>query len=399
MQFYIHRNVLGTPKHFHVQDDSFSWVSQIPENAWQLGVPNSHMAIEDLLKLYGREISSFEQIPEFKFFQELGMKTHQVQWRSVLDKERYNHILETVINGARSSLEFSKGDPYLNTFLKTKSSLELLERAHIDKGLLNARILAAQGSQKSNLRSFIPEKDGFARRVTYNRFSTATGRLTVNTGPQILTLAKANRDIINSRWGDDGSIVYVDFTSLEPRVALLRLGIEPGEDIYEFVNKECFGGELTRARAKISTLGALYGMSVRTFSGKSGSSRSALKQIKNMFKINELSRELISEFDDVGKIMNMFGRQIIPNESAPHILVNAWLQSTAVDVALVGFHNLIKNAQFSTGAIPLFYIHDACVFDVPKNDIVKFKEIVSNGVTITGLGNFPITCDELTNEI
>ena len=50
------------------------------------------------------------------------------------------------------------------------------------------------------LKSFIPDKLGYTQQITYNQHSTSTGRLTVDKGPQILTLAKKYRDIIQSRF-------------------------------------------------------------------------------------------------------------------------------------------------------------------------------------------------------
>ena len=356
-------------------------------------------SIDDLVRLYGREIKGFDQSPEFTFFRDLGMKPHEVQWHSVLTKEKYGTILKSVIDGARSSLEFSRTDPYLNTFLKSRASLGLLQRAHVNRDLLLRRIAVAEGTQKSNLQTFLPLKDGFARPINYNQFGTVTGRLTVESGPQILTLARANRDIIDSRWGKDGTIMYVDFVSLEPRVALMRLGLDPGNDVYEYVNDKCFGGELTRAKAKISTLGALYGMSVRTFGSHSSTGRRSMDEVKKLFQIKTLSTELDGEMGDLGKIMNMFGRQIVPNDSAPHVLVNAWLQSTAVDVAMTGFYNLVETLKPAVRVSPLFYIHDACIFDVHNEDLEQFEAIINKGAVVTGLGTFPITCNRLADEI
>lgn len=398
MQFYIHKHVLGTEKHLRISDGEFSWSSTVPPDAWQFGDSGAIKSIDDLIKLYGRQVEGFDKIPEYIFFRDLGMLPGDVQWHSVLTKERYGDIMKTVINGAQSSLEFSRTDPYVNTFLKSRKALMMLEKAHINIDLLKEKLTHEVGTQHSNLQTFMPDTSGFAKPVAYNQFSTATGRLTISDGPQILTLSKGHRNIIDSRWGDDGVVMYVDFVSLEPRVALMRLGLEPGKDVYEFVNNECFDGQLSRAQAKISTLGALYGMSVRTFGNHSSSGKKKLNEVKKLFQVGILSAELSEEWDDIGKIMNMFGRQIVPNEGSSHILVNSWLQSSAVDVALVGFHNLITDVQTVTGAVPLFYIHDACVFDVPKIDIDKFSEIVNNGAEITGLGNFPLTCGELGHD-
>ena len=58
------------------------------------------------------------------------------------------------------------------------------------------------------------------------------------------------------------------------------------------------------------------------------------------------------------------------NNMEPHKLLNYFIQSTAVDVALFGFGDIIRRLQVS-GLIdricPLFVLHDALILDVPHD--------------------------------
>ena len=69
----------------------------------------------------------------------------------------------------------------------------------------------------SSLRTFLPDDTGQAKKVRYDQIGTTTGRLTVKSGPAILTLPQKYRDVISSRY-DQGKVIQIDFVSVEPRV-------------------------------------------------------------------------------------------------------------------------------------------------------------------------------------
>ena len=89
-------------------------------------------------------------------------------------------------------------------------------------------------SIKNTLATFKPEKS-YTRNISYSTTSNVTGRLVVETGPNILTLPKKNRSIITSRF-KEGKILSVDFSSLEPRLCLKLAGKDADIDIYEHIN-------------------------------------------------------------------------------------------------------------------------------------------------------------------
>ena len=84
----------------------------------------------------------------------------------------------------------------------------------------------------SILSTFKPT-NSFTNKITYNRFGTVTGRLTVKSGPNILILPKRCRKILKSRWSDEGEVLSIDFTSLEPRFARKLTDKNVGQDVYQ----------------------------------------------------------------------------------------------------------------------------------------------------------------------
>ena len=79
--------------------------------------------------------------------------------------------------------------------------------------------LAEDGSNPT-LNTFDHEPSGLMQPVVYDQMGSITGRLTVSSGPQILTLKREYRSILKpSRRGR--RLLMADFVSHEPRVALV----------------------------------------------------------------------------------------------------------------------------------------------------------------------------------
>ena len=66
------------------------------------------------------------------------------------------------------------------------------------------------------------------------------------------------------------------------------------------------------------------------------------------------------------------------------MLINNFLQSTAVDIALLGFSHL-TNKLSELGVKFLFVIHDALIIDVPPEVIPKLQDTVGACATFNVL--------------
>jgi hypothetical protein len=105
--------------------------------------------------------------------------------------------------------------------------------------------------------------------------------------------------------------------------------------------------------------------------------------VRELFDINNLLQDLQAERrSNKGRwITNHFNRRIPTEGVEDYKLVNYWTQSTAVDVALLGFAQMV--AAFPPEKIhPIFVLHDAIFIDAANETIPKLKEAILEAKTI-----------------
>ena len=88
--------------------------------------------------------------------------------------------------------------------------------------------------------------------------------------------------------------------------------------------------------------------------------------------IDSLKEKLIQEYESNNKlfIKNLYGRLVPTVDIGSYALINRLIQSSAVDVALMGFSNIvsfIEEMNWKEDIIPLFVLHDALILDIRKN--------------------------------
>jgi len=246
----------------------------------------------------------------------------------------------------------------------------------------------------SGLEKFKPIK-GYCANVKYNQANTMTGRLTTTkNSPNILTLPARCRKIFESRWQQKGQLLYIDFKTLEPRVVRKINGKDSSDDIYLEI-ADMLEFEVDRIVIKRGIISTLYGATA-TISGLSQErSKLVLEATKNYFDLASITKKA-SYVHDVGCRINFFGRPIWNiEESKENKIVNNYIQSTAVDVALSYFSELCDKINLDL-CKPIFIIHDALILDVHEDYIDACKSIVSTGYTCPQLGHFPIDIDNLS---
>jgi len=190
--------------------------------------------------------------------------------------------------------------------------------------------------------------DGILAKPFYIRTKTKTGRLSITSGPNVLTMHSGLRKGLVNGYS-------IDFVSIEPNVLLVSQGREPRTDIYDTLQRDIFGGKISRAKVKIATMAALYG---------SGRGDKFAKLIEDYFKVSEKIKELEAQVKN-DTIRNMFGRLInLSGINGKHLLA-LWLQSSAADAALYGFYNFSKQVDI----VPHWIIHDGLIFIYNQNKI------------------------------
>lgn len=288
---------------------------------------------------------------------------------------------------------------YASRHIENLRFLNSMKPAKIDHSRLES---CEEIKNKSALESFSSDPEGFMDPVRYSLTNSITGRTSVISGPQILTTAKVVRSFLRSRYRD-GCIVEIDFSSLEPRVALAIAGVQTdARDVYDQINAEILGGELTRDSAKLATLSAMYGASERSLAESLPENikpRKVIDSIRSRIGFDQAVKKLKSDMESKGRSTNYFGRPIIapPDRNVRDAVLFNWLiQSSAVDVALQGFRDLTaKLNKLGVEFSPVFVIHDALLIDVKKSHLDLIKTVCSAGCEIDGLAKFPLTVKTL----
>jgi len=399
--------VTGAGKHLLVSPETgeCQWSSRVPDNSWTVGDPSALQSLEAYAAVLGTRIPGIAPMAQARAFEVLLGPDHSVRipWRMVMTTGDFQVALQSVLQAAQSVLCSLGQDRYGQTYLRARGMLLGLNPATVDQAKINRYIRETEGgpSVASALRSFLPKEGSTAPPITYNQAATVTGRLTVRTGPSILTLPARYRDILSSRFRG-GSVVQVDFVSLEPRVARYVAGDEAPTDIYSHMCGALFDGEMTRDKVKLATISALYGMSSRRLTDlltSESSAKTAIRQIRRYFSVGRLESQLQNELSALGSITSAMGRSIRPDTTTSHILVSHYIQSTAADVALLGFAQLTDRLEeLGINAIPLYVIHDALLLDVSPEDLECLRDEVGRGVDLP-LGKFPIGMTSVSSAV
>lgn len=389
MDFCIPKQSLGIDVNIVIKCGEYIISNQIPGKTWVAGLDSHPMCADILCQIYGSPLPNVYTDQEARSFASLGKSPKNVPWAHVLGPDVLKKRIGIISGHLTKTLDVPSRADYNNIYIFTRSLLGSLSPARVCVNQLEKFLAIEQNSSlRTCLETFRPVKGESASPVTYSQTSTSTGRLTVSQGPSILTLPAKYRSILKSRY-KGGSIMSIDFRSLEPRVALLIRGKEAPEDIYTYIAKEILGDKTTRSVAKLATIAALYGISFKKFQQMSGcEDYSVLDRVKDFFAVKTMTKNL-----SVADFKNYWGRPL-DNHTLPHVRVSHFIQSTSCDTVNVGFYNLLELLKnLNAEVTPIFVLHDALILDVPPTSMDKIKDVCSNGLK-TPLGNFPSTCEK-----
>jgi len=377
----ISSQALGSPKHMQLIDDRVVWSNDYGDS-WVIGDSSAGRSVESLMETLS--INPPHVIPE-EFERSMdGIARGRIPWPLIVPQRVLGEHARSISSDIDDALE--RLGPYSEILASSRRVLSQLRPCRIDLAAMRVE----QGRSSSTaLDSFEPGPDFMCQPPIYSH-ATATGRLTVKSGPRILTLQKEHRRILSSRF-DGGRVMQVDFVSLEPRVLRLIAEGSAPIDIYSDV-ADRLGGAANRRQVKLATLKMLYG------SGRAGitedvgniSSR-AIKQIEDYFGLPRLRAKLQSDLGRSGEIRSMWGRPL-PEATETHLLVSHFTQSTAVDVALGGFGDLLERiTSEDLDVVPCYVLHDALLLDVHPESESRLAGIVSDGIDFDELGHFEIS--------
>lgn len=300
-------------------------------------------------------------------------------WQFVLPEKAYKTYQEGVnrFKTLRDDLDLR----YLtDVYNPTNKVFDYLRAAKINRERFD-RFAALDATGHTS--TFSPDEAGFARRVEYTRVGTVTGRLKTTGGPTLMHLTKSYRSVLESRHGPEkGTVISLDYKSLEPRVLLCVSGTQPrggmGRDIYEQIRSDLFahvgGSKITRDTVKGIVLSEMFGAGIESLQRRLpevGDLPRIVEEIGGWFGLPELKERLRLNWleNDRRFIENYYGRRV--RTDSQHTLISHYVQSTAVDVTLLGFLQILEyldSINMLDEVVPLFILHDALVLDV-KNTV------------------------------
>ena len=400
MDIYIHKDVLGFQKHLLCQSGTISKVETIPNEATLVyGDPSFF----EIAKLYGVTPPTFPSKPHIKALQGvLGTRdVSEVPWQHALPRGAFKQAVEGLFEEIHNSFSTLDLRYYLEHYKGTLPLLGEMKRAKIDLRSwfihsTNRNLIAPHV-----LKTFQPDEDWFAPDVHYSKCDTKTGRLKVVDGANILHLPKEQRNIFTSRFGREGKVIQLDFSALEPRVVLFLNQLfpppSPGNvpqlpkslsegDVYLNVLKHMGINNIKRESVKDVILNQLYGAGYESILEKIQripDPNGFIEAVEDFFGLNHIRNKLLEEYEANNRlfILSHYGRKLDTSEAKPYMLLNYYIQSTAVDIALYGFQRIMKLIKDNIKIIPLFLLHDAFILDVHNSQEHLIPQLCEEGST------------------
>ena len=196
-------------------------VSSTVSNEIVLSVSSEEDELMECLKILG-VLRDFIPKRYTSISDALGLHEHSVL------RVMPNHVLrvqcEAVLEDLQNTLENSENEEYVASYLTIKRFLRSLSAAHVCQSTLDAVIENTKHPGTADrIKALRPNLDGHTKSVTYSMQKSATGRLTVTAGPQILTLPAESRRVFKSRFVN-GKVLQLDLIAAEPKIALAIQG-------------------------------------------------------------------------------------------------------------------------------------------------------------------------------
>lgn len=378
MKFIIHSQLTGSQRHLFIDDEKMLWIDEILKDVYILsGEYKNNNCLDTLLRLNHVDVQFIDERYR-NVFDCLGLSGQiGLQHKALLSKQHYKDYIVNIVSQINENQHLLEKDYYESSWVSQTSVFDRLQPTFIDTIKFHTLLLSDDETNKYVVKTFKQNVDGFTNNVVYDRFATRTGRLTVASGPNILTLKREYRDILKSRY-KNGNICYYDFNALEVRIALYESGKTCNElDVYQYISKNALDIALERDVVKRIVIAKMYGRQKQLLGDELNIKGTKLDEyinkIVSYLNLQHLYKHTKDDFVKYGFIRNKYKRKILIDDPADHIIFNSYVQSTGVDVTLFGFETICKNI-LSKDDVPLFLLHDALLFDC--KDMSKLPQIV-----------------------
>jgi hypothetical protein len=399
MDIVLDSSLIGSQKNLLVSSDGFTWTERINDSSWHFSghiKSDSSKCWDTVMKLAMVPSSSIPKIPEpyIKAMSHFAQDQVSPPWSMILPPSKYKTFFNDIVKYVQSNTNIST-DYYQNVWVPGNKILNVLKPAKVD-GLRISEIVSLSATNAPVVESFRPRAGGYASPIVYDRFGTVTGRLIVDSGPNILLLKKDYRSILKPS-NAGGKIISIDFSSLEARILLYESGNDcPEFDLYGMLARQF--GNMPRDLVKAAVLSVLYGSSKSAVALNLGVSEdkviNVIRQIEEYIDTRALVRKLRQQHQNLGYIQNRYGRRLNVDRPQDNIFISYYAQSTGVDVSLMGFSNVFETLG-SEGIRPIFVLHDALILDVHPDRLEDVAKVCK--VKVPGYDQeFPLKIEEIS---
>jgi DNA polymerase-1 len=244
--------------------------------------------------------------------------------------------------------------------------------------------------------------------TSFNQAVTATGRLS-SSNPNLQNIpikTEEGRKIRKAFIGEKGNfIMSADYSQIELRILAhlskdpeLIAAFEKDSDVHTHTASLIFGvdeKDITpemRANAKTVNFGIIYGISAFGLSKGLGIDPGSAQQFIDSYferytRVKIYMEDKIEEARSTGYVTTLFNRRrYIPEiktggmreqQQAERIAINTPVQGSAADlikIAMINIHRKTKERNLKS--LMTLQVHDELVFEVPKDELGKMKELV-----------------------
>lgn len=393
--FVVDRRLLGSQKHLRCDGDKREWLDNVPLGEYHLSgevKPLNDRCMDTLLKLNNVQLDLSVQTEHLKMASTLlsGSSVSVLPWQSALSQKAHGSLQERIVSQAIVAMAQADRRYLEGTWEHGNTILRQLHPTCVNVDRF--RFLEAERPHNWHaVETFRPHTGVTCNAVSYDRFGTLTGRCTVSSGPNVLVLKKEYRDLVASSYGSDGQVLSIDFSSLEPRVLLYEAGFREEGDMYDALAKK-LGRE--RKAVKGAVISLAYGMSKhalgRVLDMRGNDLAEFIRHVRTYIGIDGLLERVKKQFMQDGYILNRYNRRVYVDEPLDKVFVNYYVQSTAADVALMGFDDAVNELKEACSLRPLFVLYDALIVDVHNDDAERVKQL--KRVKVPGyVQRFPVT--------
>lgn len=380
--FCIDRSVVGTADHVVVDGDSTCRVTEVPSAMWHLdGAKKGHSdtCLDTALAL-GPGVPVLD--PPAAFVRQAdvlagSLVPGHVPWGRMMPAWAHEAFVRRLTGEVAVAMAAAPLDYYRKVWVPGNGIFRSLQRCSVDSHAWGSLLALGEGNV-SALASFEPDAAGLAQPVSYDRLRTLTGRLTVTSGPQILTLKRVHRRVVRSVYGSSGSVVALDFAALEARILLYEHGRRCEElDLYGMIARE-LGYE--RNAIKGAVISKLYGSSKHALGRHLGIGGvdldTFIRKVQVYFDTDELLARVKAQFVATGRVNSRHGRPVVVDEPTDNVMVAYYGQATGVDITMLGFRQVVDRLASEVPRVrPVFLLHDAILLDVHDDDLPAVRRI------------------------